>query len=250
VRIRKKTPKPAPAKPPLYLIGYSFSCPSSDELKIWYDLEYGGPLSLQQSNRPEVLSAVHGPWHAQLTISLPADEAGVLTKTVAWDHRHAGTVSPAAATPALALDTVLLTARLARGLTLLTQGTALDLVTQRYMNPSDWTDRPLVLFQSRDHIEVTQGELEDEDHDWFHTLGLSKFGLDELEARQPKGLAGSFPMEVLAEAADVVLQQGRNPTVGSLLTLPSLGGRRLKIEGHRTATVQNFHRIFRRLIIE
>lgn len=249
MRIRKKTPKPAPAKPPLYLIGYSFSAPSSDELKIWYDLEYGGPLSLQQSNRPGVFSAVHGPWHAQLAISLPAEETDVLTKTAAWDHRHAGTVSPSAATPALVLDTVLFTARLARGLTLLTQGTSLDLVTQRYMNPSDWTDRPLLLFQSRDHIEVTQGESEDEHQDWFHTLGLSKFGLDELEARQPKGLPGSFPMEVLAEAADAVLQQGRNPTVGSVLAVPS-PGRHLRIEGHRTATVQNCHRIFRRLIIE
>jgi hypothetical protein len=248
VRIRKKTPKPAPTKPPLYLIGYSFSAPSSDELKIWYDLEYGGPLSIHQSNQPGALPVSHGPWHAQLTISLPAEGAGALTKTVAWDHRHAGTVSPAAAPPALVLDTMLFTARLARGLTLLTQGTALDLVTQRYLNPSDWTDRPLSAFQTHDHIDVIQGETEDDDDDLFHTVGLSKFGLDELETRQAKGLPASFPTEMLVEAADLVLQQGHNPTVGSVVRIPSLG-RSLTVVNHRTATVQNIQRIFRRLAV-
>ena len=249
MRIRKKTPKADPAKPPLYLIGYSFSAPSSDELKIWYDLEHGGPLSLQQSNQPEAFSAVHGPWHAQLTISLPADEAGALTRTVVWDHRHAGTVSPATATPALVLDTVLFTARLARGLALLTQGTALDLVTQRYLNPSDWTDRPLSVFHTHDHIEVIQGELDDAGDDVFHTLGLSKFGFDELETRQAKGLPASFPTEMLTEAADLVLRQGRNPTVGSVLRIASLE-RNATIVNHRTATVQNVQRVFRRLAAE
>jgi hypothetical protein len=250
VRIRKKTPKPAPAKPPLYVVGYSFSAPSSDELKIWYDLEYGGPLTLQAGNRPGVLSASHGPWHAWLTISLSAEETVALTQSAAWDHRSAGTVSPATATPTSVADTVLFAARLARGLTLLTQGTALDLVTQRYSNPSDWGDRPLGLFRITDHLEVTQGDAEaDDSHDWFHTLGMSKFGLDELEARQPKGLPGSFPLQVLAEAAEVVLQQGRNPTVGSVIPIPSLG-RTLTVQSHRTATVQNVHRILRRLAVE
>ena len=249
MRIRKKTPKPAPAKPPLYVIGYSFSAPSSDELKIWYDLEYGGPLTLQADNQPGRLSASHGPWRAWLTISLSAEEAGALTQTVAWDHRHAGAVSPATATPTMMADTVLFAARLARGLTLLTQGTALDLVTQRYSNPSDWGDRPLSFFQSRDHIDVMQGDQEDEGQEWFHTLGLSKFALDELEIRQPRGLPSSFPMEVLTEAADVALQQGRNPTVGSVISIPSLG-RNLSVQNHRTAIVQNLHRIFRRLVIE
>ena len=248
MRIRKKTPKPAPAKPPLYLIGYSFSAPSPDELKIWYDLDYGGPLSLAPGNRPGVLSASHGPWHAGLTISLPAEEAGALLETVAWEHRQAGAVSPAITVPASGADTVLFAARLARGLTLLTQGTALDLVTQRYNNPSDWGDRPLTLFQAADHIEVIQGEPDGDGDEAFHTLGLSKFGLDELETTQPKGLPASFPLRLLVEAADVVLQQGRNPTVGSALFVPSVE-RQLTVVNHRTATVQNVQRIFRRLAI-
>jgi hypothetical protein len=158
-------------------------------------------------------------------------------------------LAPATAAPSMIADTVLFAARLARGLTLLTQGTALDLVSQRYSNPSDWSDRPLALLQSRDHIDVLQGEPDDESHDWFYTLGLSKFGLDELEARRPKGLPEALPRDLLAEAADFILQQGRNPTVGSVLSIPSLE-RQLAVVNHRTATVQNLHRIFRRLAIE
>ena len=249
MRIRKKTPKPVSAKPPLYVIGYSFSAPSSDELKIWYDLEYGGPLTLQPGTRLGALSAVHGPWNAWLTISLSTEEAKPLSQSTAWDHPNLGAVAPAAAAPTVVADTVLFAARLARGLTLLTQGTALDLVSQRYSNPSDWGDRPLSLFQSQDHIDVIQGETDDASHDWFHTLGMSKFGLDELETRQPKGLPGSFPMQVLAEAADHILQRGHNPTVGSAISISSLG-RTCSIDNHRTATIQNLHRIFRRLVIE
>jgi hypothetical protein len=248
VRIRKKTPKPSPAKPPLYLIGYSFSAPSSDELKIWYDLEYGGPLSLAPSNRAGVLSASHGPWHGGLTISLLTEEAAAFAQSVAWEHRQAGAVSPATTTPASAADTVLFAARLARGLTLLTQGTALDLITQQYSNPSDWSDRPLKVFQTADHIEVIQGEPDGDGEEVFHTLGLSKFGLDELETTQPKGLPASFPIRLLAEAADVVLHQGRNPTVGSVLSVPSLE-RQLTVMNHRTATARSVQRIFRRLAI-
>jgi hypothetical protein len=189
----------------------------------------------------------HGPWHAGITISLPDEDYDALSQAVSWEHRHAAAVSPAVAAPHATADTVLFAARLARGLTLLTQGTAFDLVTHRYSNPSDWSDRPLLLFRSQDHVQVMQGETDGEDRqDWFYTLGMSKFGLDELETRQPKGLPGSLPGQVLAEAADLVLHQGHNPPVGSVLALSSLG-RTVAIEHHRTATVDNGHRIFRRL---
>ena len=249
MRIRKKAPKAALAKPPLYLIGYSFSAPSADELKIWYDLEYGGPLTLRQSGQPGGLSAAHGPWQARLTISLPAEEADSVSQQSMWDHRNVGAVTAAASAPHTAPDTVLFAARLARGLTLLTQGTALDQVTRRYSNPSDWSDRPLTVFRFHDHLDMTQGEVDDERHDWFHTLGMSKFGLDELEIWQPKGLPGDSPKHMLAEAADYILQQGINPKVGSSMAIPSTG-RTVSIDNHRTATVQQTQRIFRRIVIE
>lgn len=249
MRIRKKAPKPAAAKPPLYMIGYRFSAPSPDELTIWYDLEYGGPLALRTSAHAHALSAGHGPWHAWLTIALPEDEAQSLSLQAAWDHQNVGIVSPAVAAPNMVADTVLFAARLARGLTLLTQGTALDPVTQRYSNPSDWSDRPLALFQLRDHVEVTQGEVEDPGRDWFHTAGMSKFGLDELELWQPKGLPADSPMQVLNGAADQIFRQGHNPKVGSSLTIPSLG-RTISIDNHRTVAMQQTQWTFRRVAAE
>jgi hypothetical protein len=249
VRIRKKATKPASNKPPLYMIGYSFSAPSPDELKIWYDLEYGGPLTLQQSARPGALSAGHGPWRAWLTIALPEEESRSVSQLAVWDHRNVGIVSPAVAASDIVADTVLFAARLARGLTLLTQGTALDPATQRYSNPSDWSDRPLPLFHLRDHIEVMQDEAEEAGQDWFHTMGMSKFGLDELEIWQPKGLPADSPMQVLNEAANQILQQRNNPKVGSTMVIPSLG-RTITIDKHRTAVMQHTQHIFRRVVIQ
>lgn len=247
MRIRKKTSK-SPSKPPLYAIGYRFSAPSSDELKIWYDLEYGGPLTLEPSGISGALAAAHGPWHAQLRISLLPDEVESITQYAAWDHHHAGTVAPAAASPAVIADTVLFASRLARGLTLLTQGTALDLVLQRHSNPSDWSDRPLSLFDLEDHLEITQGETEEDAQEWFHTLGLRKFGLDELEIRQPKGLPDTLPRQVLTEAADEALRSGQNAKVGSTIAIPSLG-RSVTVIKHRTATARGSQHIFREVAL-
>lgn len=247
MRIRKKTSKPS-SKPPLYAIGYRFSAPSSDELKIWYDLEYGGPLTLEPSGTSDTVGAAHGPWHARLRISLPPDEVESITQYAAWDHHHAGTVAPTTASPAVIADTVLFAARLARGLTLLTQGTTLDLILQRHSNPSDWSDQPLSLFHLEDHVEITQGEIEEATEEWFHTLGLKKFGLDELEMRQPKGLPDTLPRQVLTEAAEEGLRSGQNPKVGSTFAISSLG-RTVTVLRHRTATARGSQHTFREIAL-
>ena len=41
MRIKKKSSKPSSKRPPLYFIGYRGTAPQPDELKSWYDLEYG-----------------------------------------------------------------------------------------------------------------------------------------------------------------------------------------------------------------
>jgi hypothetical protein len=249
MKIRKKTAKPAAAKPPLYIIGYSFSAPSADELKIWYDLEYGGPLKLDPEGQGGWFSALHGPWRAWIKITLPPAEADVITQGMPWEHRTAGTVAPAATGPNLITDTVLFAARLARGVTLLTQGTALDLVTQQYINPSDWQDRLLSSFDVRHHIDVQQRDGAGAGEDWFYTLGMSKFGLDELELMRPKGLPEAPALELLAQAAAEILATGRNPKVGSTLAIASLA-RSITVVKHRTAAapLQRQH-IFREIAI-
>ncbi|MBH0189035.1 MAG: hypothetical protein HP493_09380, partial [Nitrospira sp.] len=65
MRIRKKTPKPSAKRPPLYFIGYRGTAPSTDELVMQYEREYGGPLSIRnEAGSPESWQATHGPWSA------------------------------------------------------------------------------------------------------------------------------------------------------------------------------------------
>ena len=104
-----------------------------------------------------------------------------MKEQLAWEHEHVGAVAPAVVPPRDMPDTILFAARLARGLTLLTQGTAYDIITNQYVNPSDWQDRPLTHFVVSDHIPIMQGDDEQSRRTWCYTLGLSKFGVDELE---------------------------------------------------------------------
>lgn len=249
MKIRKKTPKPAPAKPPLYLIGYRDSAPSIDELKIWYDLNYGGPLTYGVPEAGQRVSVTHGPWHAWLLTSLPEADAAEWHRILSWDHRALSTVSPASAMPGTIADTVLVAARLARGLTLLTQGTAFDVACHEYLNPSDWNDRPLNVFQVRDHVTVQHHETDDLTADWLYTLGLSKFGLDELEVIQPRGLPEIDTITLLISAADRVLQEGTNQKIGTSLDLLSLA-QTIRFTRHRTAAPAGRMVAFRQITTE
>lgn len=249
MKIRKKSPKPAPAKPPLYLVGYRGAPPSLEELKIWYDLQYGGPLTCLEHEAGGRVSAIHGPWQAHLLTNLPQADAAQWQPVLSWDHRQLGAISPAAATPSIISDTVLVAARLARGLTLLTQGTAFDVPCHEYLNPSDWNDRPLNVFVARDHVTVRQSESADESSEWFHTLGLHKFGLDELEVIQPRGLPDAETIALLTSASDRVLRTGQNHKVGSSLDLPALA-HTVRFIKHRTAAPTGHMMAFRQITVD
>lgn len=233
MKIRKKAPKPAPAKPPLYVIGYRGTPPSLEELTIWYDLQYGGPLTW--ADRAEGRgSASHGPWRAHVRTNLPTSEAAQWQQVLSWDHHELGAVSLSSATPSTIADTVLVAARLARGLTLLTQGTAFDVASQEYLNPSDWNDRPLEVFVTADHVTVQHSETDDHSSEWFYTLGLTKCGLDELEVIQPRGLPDRETIALLHCAADAVLRKGHNQKVGCTMDLHALA-HTIRFIKHRTA---------------
>ncbi len=235
MRIRKKTPKPSANRPPLYFIGYRGTAPSTEEIKAWYEREYGGPLALRhEKGAPESWQASHAPWTAYVVMPLPASHAGDIMKQLAWEHELMGAVAPPVSTPREMPDLVLFAARLARGLTLLTQGTTYDVTTQAYRNPSDWQDRPLTEFILDDHLTLTHDDTSIPDHVWSYSLGLSKFGLDELEIRQKKGLPERTARELLAESARELLRLGQSPKVGTDLVLPLLG-RTVRIVNYRTA---------------
>jgi hypothetical protein len=234
MKIRKKLPKPSGSGQPLYVVGYSSPVPSAAELQTWFDLEYGGPLKLNASGEAAQAIATHGPWNVRLQMALPAAETSDWSERLDWRHPRAGVISRPSVTPQQACNLVLLAARLARGLTLLTQGTACDAVTHTYLNPSDWTDRSLDRFRTIDHVTVSQADSPDPQTDWFHTLGLSKFGLDELEMFRPVGLPARPTQETLAGIADELLRIGRSPNVGTTVPIPSLG-LSITVKRHRTA---------------
>ncbi|MCC2641923.1 MAG: hypothetical protein K0S45_2336 [Nitrospira sp.] len=249
MKIRKKAPRLAFAKSPLYLIGYRDFSPSIEKLKIWYDLHYGGPLTCRVMESGRGAHVNHGPWHAHLLTSIPEAEAAQWRRMLSWDHPRLEAVAPAGSTPSAIVDAILVTARLARGLTLLSQGTAFDMVSHEYSNPSDWNDRPLDIFHVRDHVFVQHSEADDLSFDWFYTLGLSKFGLDELEVLQPRGLPEAETMALLISAADEVLRIGQNQKMGHSLDLPARA-QTIRFITHRTAAPTGRMVAFRQITTE
>ena len=237
MKIRRKGPKPPRSKPPLYVIGFSFS-PAATELQTWFDREYGGPLSFKATTtgeQPETspLMATHGPWSAWIVFSAPAVQADAWQQRLEWRHTACAAVGIGTATKSDAVDVVLHATRLARGLSLLTEGTAYDVTTQTYLNPSDWTDRPLIQFSMRDHVTVVHTDDAERQRDWFYTRGLSKFGLDEIEVFQPVGLPSQPITQNLLEIVDELLRRGQSPNVGSTVLIPSLAAS-IRVVRHRT----------------
>ncbi|HSC56448.1 MAG TPA: hypothetical protein VLC51_04565 [Nitrospira sp.] len=235
MRIKKKPSKPSSKRPPLYFIGYRGTAPQPDELKTWYDLEYGGPLVVRRDEgAPESWHATHGPWTAHIVIPLPATHTAGFKEQLAWEHDLIGAVAPSVMPPHDMPDTILFAARVSRGLTLLTQGTAYDLTTQQYFNPSDWKDRGLTAFVVDDHVMIAQDDQTKADEVWCYTLGLSKFGIDELETFLPRGTSDRAAKELLAEAAFEMIRIGQSPKIGTAFHLPILS-RTIRIANHRTA---------------
>jgi hypothetical protein len=232
MRIRKKAPKPSAKRPPLYFVGYRGTAPRPEELKTWYDLEYGGPLLVRsEAGAPESWNIGHGPWNAHVVIPIPSTHAAGLKEQLAWEHESMGAVAPSVASPCDMADTVLFAARLSRGLTLLTQGTAYDVTTGAYVNPSDWQDRPLSVFSTGDHVTIMETDTGD-GQQWLYSLGLKKFGLDEVESFRSAGLPSAEAKDMLAEIADALARRGENPKVGSSFAVSDRSVRVLK---HRTA---------------
>jgi hypothetical protein len=240
MKIRRKTPKPSRSGRPISVVGYKGLPPRLTDLCNWFDLEYGGPLKLtslvgQSADGGTTLVASHGPWQVLLQQELSPADAAAWAERLGWGHPNVAQIVPAAAAPASLIDQVLLGARLARGLTLLSDGTACDLYTLRLFNPSDWRDQRLEQFQIPDHVAVLQAESPEKTTDWFHTQGLGKFNLDDLEVFRPRGLPAGPTLGRLTELAGELVIRRPSLAVGSTASFPLLG-LTLRIFRHRTAT--------------
>jgi len=235
MRIKKKSRKPSAKRPPLYFLGYRGTRPMAEELVLWYDQAYGGPLRIApEEEAPDSWQVSHGPWSAHVVIPLPATHSAGLVEQLAWEHDRIGAIAPAVMPPREMPDTLLLAARLARGLTLLTQGTAYDITTQQYLNPSDWQDRSLSGFLPDDHVLIAEDDQAKPGVIWCYTLGLSKFGYDEFETFVPKGVSTQTAKSLLGESVEEIIRLGQSPKVGASMNLP-LSSRLITISNHRTA---------------
>jgi hypothetical protein len=145
-------------------------------------------------------------------------------------------------------DEVLHIARIARGLTLLMEGTTYDVATGGYRNPSDWNDRDLVAFQISDHVQVEQHEQIQHMRKWYHTRGLTKFGLDEVETFQPLGLPERDIEAMLYGVSCQLMTQKKNPKIGEHVPFDG-GGEGLQVEvvRHRTDQIYGIPLAFREI---
>jgi hypothetical protein len=223
-------------KVPMFVIGYAApEPPPPGFLAAWFDQEYGGPLTIQlpRDYGTTWFEAQHGPWSAQVETSLSRAMAEAWRERLHWGHHQAAQVLPLRMAGHDCRDTVLHVTRLARGLTLLSGGTAYDTATDTYLNPSDWTDRSLLAFRLDDHLRIEQVEGCADGQVWFHTRGLSKFGLEDIETYRPTGLSERPVIEAFTDIADVLIQMGKAPNVGKSFMVEGLN-RMVRVVRHRT----------------
>ena len=237
---------------PAFLIGWTHGeAPPPGYLAAWFDQHYGGPLHIQflSTNGHQHFEAVHTNWKAQVQLAPSAQIVEQWQGRLHWDHRQLAQLIAPSHLPTDRRDTVLHLARMARGLTLLTDGTAYDVATGIYFNPSDWNDRALDVFQIDDHVQIEQHEQSHHMRMWLHTRGLSKFGLDEIEMFQSLGLSSRESEAMLYDVVFQLLAQGKNPKIGEQITFGA-EGRQVEVVRHRTDPIYGIPLAFREVRIQ
>jgi hypothetical protein len=222
-------------KIPTFLVGYAApeALPPAF-LAAWFNQEYGGPLEINflPGGNDTTFEARHGPWAALADTNLPTEIAGPWHERLGWSHSRAAQVLPIRSTSRDNRDIIVHVTRLARGLTVLTGGTAHDTATGTYLNPSDWSNFSLNAFQINDHLRIEEVSGRDDNRIWFHTRGLAKFGLEDIEIYRPVGLSERPVIELLTEIAESLIDQGKAPNVGERMMLNN--GQSVRIIRYRT----------------
>lgn len=244
-KIKKK--KSASQTVPAFLVGWTHGePPPPGYVAAWFDQTYGGPLHIRflASTGHHHFEAAHTNWIAEVNVAPSTENVEQWQGRLHWDHVRLALLFNQANAHPDRRDTVLHMARMARGVTLLTDGTAYDVATGSYHNPSDWRDRDLAVFQIRDHIQVEQREDMQRARLWWHTRGLTKFGLDEVETFQPIGLSGREVEETVLRVAAQLIEQGKNPKVGEQVVLDG-SGPQVTVVRHRTDPIYGISLAYR-----
>ena len=235
-KIKKKKAKVSRVIP-AFVVGYTNAdAPAPGFLTAWFNQAYGGPLNIQFTRQfgHSQFDAMHTQWGARVDTDLPQDTTDTWRERLQWGHSQLAEVIPIH--PNMGQDkrdVVLHVARMARGLTLLTEGTAYDVAMGSFLNPSDWKDRQLDEFHIKEHVGIEQKEHLESGRVWFHTRGLSKFGLEEIEVFRARGLPEEQVIEVMMDIAEMFAVQGKEPKVGENLILAHTG-RLIEVVRHRT----------------
>lgn len=233
-KIKKK--KSASQALPAFLIGWTHGGPPPPGyLAAWFDQHYGGPLQIRflSVNGHHHFEAVHTNWKADVQLAPSVQIVEQWQGRLQWDHRHLAQLLAPSTSPADRLDGVVHLARIARGLTLLMEGTSYDVATGVYLNPSDWNDRDLAVFQIEDHVQVEQQEQIQNMRKWWHTRGLTKFGLDEIETFQSIGLSERTIEPMLYGVAFQLMAKVKNPKIGEHVPFGE-HGQQVEVVRHRT----------------
>lgn len=249
-KIKKK--KSASQAMPAFLVGWTHGePPPPGYIAAWFDEAYGGPLRIRflASTGHHHFEAAHTNWTAEVNMEPSTAIVEQWQGRLQWEQTRLGLLFSSTNTVIDRRDALLHVARMARGVTLLTDGTTYDVATGTYLNPSDWRDRDLEVFRITDHIQVEHREDVQQARMWFHTRGLTKFGLNEIETFQPMGLSGREVQDAVLRVAGHLIEQGKNPKVGERIVLDGSGPQGTFVR-HRTDPAYGAPLAFREFTLE
>ncbi|GJL59581.1 MAG: hypothetical protein NPIRA03_24380 [Nitrospirales bacterium] len=248
-KIKKK--KSASQVVPAFLVGWTHGHPPPPGyIAAWFDEAYGGPLRIRflASTGHHHFEAAHTNWIAEINIEPSPAIVEQWQSRLQWEQTQLALLFPPT-TATDRRDVLLHVARMARGVTLLTEGTTYDVATGTYLNPSDWRDRNLEVFRITDHVQVEHHEDVHRARMWFHSRGLTKFGLDEIETFRSTGLSSREVKDTVLRVADHLIEQGKNPKVGERIVLDG-SGLQVMVVRHRTDPLYGAPLAFREFILE
>ena len=235
-KIKKRVSQKKAGSQPAFVVGYSqIDPPPPGYLAAWFDQLYGGPLKIHFTEEfgHSNFEALHTTWRVRVNLASPMGISESWKQRLSWSHGQVAEINPLPIWGQDKRDVVLHTARIARGVALLSEGTTYDIVSHAFLNPSDWSDRQLKQFELVDHLRIEQMEKIDSCQTWLFTLGLAKFGMEEIETFHPLGLPDQPVRERLLEVGRLLLSRGKVAKVGEQVQLPE-SGQNVKIVRHRT----------------
>ena len=225
-KIRRHVPAQHRHISPAFVIGYSHhEPPPAGFLAAWFTQTFEEQLDIMfpTMDGTTTFDAVLHHRKAHVTAQCAMDVASAWSNRLEWIHTQVAEVYPSKTSQGHDREQVLYLARLARGLTELTEGTAYDLGMQTYINPSDWMTQPLDQFRLVDHLRVEHVERAHEGRVWFHTRGLGKFGFEEIETYKGSGLPVAPVIETLTCIAEAIILRGHALRNGESIAIHSTG---------------------------